>query len=434
MIQRLRRKFTLLATLALMVVILTIMAGMVGLTYKGARQDINNMLTVLSQNNGQLLSKQGLANAKQRLGSRFNTESMFQYRYFSVIISNKNKVQSIVDNHIWTVDRQEIASVGRKVIAKSRRQPTSVEKLLGQNPNQGRIRVNGTEYSYRVTRISPHSKLAVFLDETAIMGTLHQLTRFGGLIGLFCLILFMVLLWLISGVVVRPMVENERRQKQFITNAGHELKTPLAVISANNEMQEMMNGESEWTQSNHVQITRLTRLINRLISIAKLGENPKIELSPINVSEKTQTIVKSFEAVAKTDGKKLQSQVEPDLVVSANDRYYEELVNILLDNAVKYCDDGGLIKVDLSPAGKGEVALKVANSYANGKNQDFTHFFDRFYREDTSHHHGKKGGFGVGLSMVKNLIAAFHGTIKVNWQAGMINFTVTLPRIEAEKS
>lgn len=427
MIQRLRRKFTFLATIALLVVTVAVLSAMIGLTYSRSRQDVNNVLTVLSENNGELVNKQGLANARQRLGNRFNTESMFQYRYFSVVIDDSGKVDSVIDNHIWTVQRGQIVALGRKVIDRSQREPSAVDRILRRNQRQGHVRINSTDYSYRVSRINAHQRQAVFLDETAMVEDLHELTRIGTLICIICLILFTVILWLISGVAVRPMVENERRQKQFITNAGHELKTPLAVISANNEMQEMMDGESEWTQSNKMQIARLTQLINHLISIAKLGENPAVDLQTIEISKKTAEVVKSFEAIAKSDHKTLQSSIEPAVKVNADLRYYEELLNILLDNAVKYCDDNGTINVKLSKPNQKKVTLLVSNSYAAGKDENFDQFFERFYRDDQSHHHGKKGGFGIGLSMAANLIRAFHGNIKASWKNGEIFFTVTLP-------
>lgn len=430
MIQRLRRKFTAMATLVLLVVIVTIMAGMIGLSYRRYSLDVDNVLTVLSQNDGQLVSKQGLASAKQQLGSRFNVESMFQYRYFSVVVDSHGHSRSVIDNHIWTVNRRQIMTLGRQAVQRARQSPTVTERLLHRDPRQGHVKVNQTQYVYRVTPVTNGQKLVVFLDETAIMEDVHDLVRVCLTIGIVCLILFMVVLWFISGIVVRPMAENERRQKQFITNAGHELKTPLAVISANNEMQEMMDGESEWTQSNHVQITRLTQLINRLISIAKLGENPQIDLQPIDISEKTNSIVHSFDAVAKADKKALQVDVSPHMRVNADERCYEELVNILLDNAVKYCDDNGEISLSLHANNKRQVKLVVGNSYAAGKDENFNHFFERFYREDQSHHHGKKGGFGVGLSMAKNLVAVMKGTIKASWQAGKIYFTVTMPQLK----
>lgn len=429
MIQRLRRKFTAMATLVLLVVIVTIMSGMIGLSYRRYCLDVDNVLTVLSQNDGQLVSQQGLASAKQRLGNRFNVESMFQYRYFSVVVDQKGHSRSVIDNHIWTVNRSQIMKLGKQAAKRSNNAPSLIDRVLRRSPSQGHVKIDGTEYAYRVTPVSNGQKLVVFLDETAIMEDVHDLVRVCLLIGVACLVLFMVVLWLISGIVVRPMAENERRQKQFITNAGHELKTPLAVISANNEMQEMMDGESEWTKSNHVQITRLTRLINRLISIAKLGENPQIDLQPLDLSQKTESIAKSFEAVAKADEKRLNIEIKPGLRANADERCYEELVNILLDNAVKYCDDKSEISIQLYAKSKRQLAMVVGNSYQDGRNEDFNHFFERFYREDQSHHHGKKGGFGVGLSMAKNLATVMKGSINASWNDGKIYFTVTMPRL-----
>ena len=145
---------------------------------------------------------------------------------------------------------------------------------------------------------------------------------------------------LLSKGIVRTEMENMEKQKQFITNASHELKTPLAVIKANTEMQEMMDGESEWSQSTLRQVDRMTGLIGNLVQIVRAQEMTDGELAPTDVALAVSETVDSFAPVAVSEGKKLEKEVPDSLVIRSNDSSMRQLTSLLVDNAIKYCDDG----------------------------------------------------------------------------------------------
>ena len=215
-------------------------------------------------------------------------------------------------------------------------------------------------------------------------------------------------------------------QKRFITNAGHELKTPLAIISANAEVLEMVNGKNEWTDSILNQTKRLSVLIGNLISLAKMDEKQDLVFSKINVSPIVSETVDGFKPLCETDGKSMTSEIEEDVIIKTNEQIFRELVNILTDNAVKYCDDGGEVHVELSHSlGHRGAKLIVTNTYAEGKNVDTSKFFERFYREDTSHNSEKKG-YGIGLSMAEEIVKQHKGHIKAEYKNGNIFFIVTI--------
>ena len=231
---------------------------------------------------------------------------------------------------------------------------------------------------------------------------------------------------MVSGKAIKPIVDTYRKQQEFITNAGHELKTPLAVISANTEMEEMLGDSSEWNESTKEQVAKLTKLIDRLISLARAGETGEITLSKVNFSQIVEDTTQDFKSVMKKNNFTYQVSVREGINVIAEKHSLSEVVNILLDNARKYCDPDGKIKVSLSKSTLSKNAiLRVSNTFKEGKNVDYSHFFDRFYREDESHN-SKKGGFGIGLSMARELVEAFRGRISVSHKGEDIVFTVVL--------
>jgi signal transduction histidine kinase len=239
---------------------------------------------------------------------------------------------------------------------------------------------------------------------------------------------------LLSKGFVRTEVENVEKQKQFITNASHELKTPLAVIKANTEMQEMMDGESEWSQSTLRQVDRMTGLIGNLVQIARAQEMTDGELAPTDIAAAVSETADSFAPVAASDGKKLEKEIPDSLVIKSSDSSMRQLTSLLVDNAIKYCDDGGTIKVELARSRRGAV-LTVSNDYAEGANVDYSRFFERFYRQDEAHtisagrsegtsgEHTNKSGYGIGLSIAESLVKSMKGSIDVSWNKGRILFT-----------
>jgi len=170
----------------------------------------------------------------------------------------------------------------------------------------------------------------------------------------------------------------------------------------------------------------VTRLINELIMLAKMGEKNERELKKetMDISHTFTEVVQSFAPVVEGEKKKLVTEIQPDILAETDPKYLYEIFTILLDNAAKYCDDGGTIRARLETHGKQGFRAQVSNDYKNGAGVDYSHFFERFYRGDESHN-SKKAGYGIGLSMAEEATWLLGGKIQVEYKDGVITFGVT---------
>ena len=347
-------------------------------------------------------------------------DSYYTTRYFAVLFDESETVSLIKTSHIAYIEAEQAEEYAR--IA------------LDRPFHFGNF---GRYYYYCADRESGGT-IVVYLDRTEQLSLMRRvLISVLSILGLGTFLSFFIMRLLSKGFV-RTEVENVEKQKQFITNASHELKTPLAVIKANTEMQEMMDGESEWSQSTLRQVDRMTGLIGNLVQIARAQEMTDGELAPTDIAAAVSETADSFAPVAASDGKKLEKEIPDSLVTKSSDSSMRQLTSLLIDNAIKYCDDGGTIKVELTRSRRGAV-LTVSNDYAEGANVDYTRFFERFYRQDEAHtisagtvtgssegssgERTGKSGYGIGLSIAESLVKSMKGSIDVSWNKGRILFT-----------
>jgi len=273
---------------------------------------------------------------------------------------------------------------------------------------------------------TPKGRVVAFIDTTSESNALIRLLYITVIVCVAGLAVTYILVVHFSHLAVASEVENADKQKDFITNASHELKTPLAVIRANTEMSQMINGEDEWNISTLKQVDHMNGLIKNLVMISKAQElEDKTELGNIDVTSVVEESVKTFEPVASQEGITLVTELASDVTMTADASKIMQLTTILVDNAIKYCDEKGTVSVNLVQPKKGSVRLSVTNSYKDGENVDYNKFFERFYREDKSHNIDK-GGYGIGLSIADNLCRQYKGSIKASWKNGEISFTCIL--------
>lgn len=420
MIQKFRWKFIRVSVISLAIVLLVSMGAMITVSFVQAKNESNQVMTRLIQNNGQLTpanSRTIVGDPKNPFSKNFsagqgNPDAIFQYRYFTVIVDQDQQYKINRQQNIYRLTNNKIIK--------------AVQKTIENKDKSGEIKLVDNVYRYQVVNQADGSKMIIFLNTSLIYARSWYLLKIGTILVLGALLVFAFVLVLLSKKAIEPIISAYKKQQQFITNAGHELKTPLAIISANTEMQEMLGQDSEWTESTKEQTKRLTRLINHFLSMAKMGETGNLVLSKINYSEVVQNSSKSFSSMMKNDHLAYQVAIQEGIFVKAEKRSLEEVVNILLDNAHKYCLPNGTVKVKLRKSKLGQSAiLIVSNSFKEDKKIDYANFFERFYREDESHN-SKKSGFGIGLSMAQELVHVFGGKIEVNYNNEMINFMVTL--------
>lgn len=269
--------------------------------------------------------------------------------------------------------------------------------------------------------------IIVFLDCSRRILDMRSLRISTTVIGVGSFALFFLIITAYSKRAIQPYINNHEKQRQFITNAGHELKTPLTIISANMEVLEMIEGKNEWTESTLNQVKRLTGLVSDLITIARteeyMEENDELK-DTVDASAAVKELADSFRPVAEKEFKRIETYIEDDVAIVGDKKRLPELFSIFIDNAVKYCDERGVIKIELHRRKKG-LQFVVSNDYENGRDADYSRFFERFYRGDTSHN-SQKAGYGIGLSMAETITKLHKGKISVNWSNGIISFTVII--------
>ena len=411
MFRKLKIRFILLASAAIVCILLTMIAVLNSVRFLQTNGEIQAVLNILSANNGDFPSVEETAESLQN--DRITIDTIYQYRYFSVVYNEDKTLYSSNLDHLSNLSKEQALSYANKVIKDSR--------------SSGVFKVGSQFYSYQITQDSKTKRyLLVVLDSTNYLESRNDFFWLSIQLCFYSFIFFVLVVSGFSNFAIRPYIKNYENQKRFITNAGHELKTPLAIISANTELQELMTGENEWTESTKDQVKRLSNLINQMVVLARLEEQPDVTLVDVNFSEVVKKVAGNFKSVIEKAGKKYEIKLQEDIYVKATEDELYELVSILIDNACKYCDEDGQIFVTLTKAKRGKRArLTVANSYADGKNVDYSRFFDRFYREDESHNQ-KQPGYGIGLSMAESLVLIFKGRIWVSYKKGLIGFTVLL--------
>jgi len=417
-IHRLRRKFLFLAFVA----VVLILAGALGLintiTYMKMRGEVDTLLDVIVQNDGILPGHQLGTSTQSWLSDPewYNDTPEFahQTRYFSVLVDGDGKIQRLNLSNISAFNELQALEIAKKLAEQDTTQPV-----------RGMFKNKRASYAYEVSNRDDGGKLVVVMDCTRDVGAVEAFVRYSLRFGLVCVILYLLVLAFLSNYAIRPFVENMENQKRFITNAGHELKTPVAIISANAEALELISGKSQWTDNILVQVKRVTRLINELIMLAKMGEKnqKQLKLEMTDISQCFHDAVQAFAPVVEGEKKHLELQIPEGIEAETDPKYLYEIFTIFVDNAAKYCDDGGTIKAVLEPHGKKGFRAQVSNDYKNGKEQDYTHFFERFYRGDESHN-SQKAGYGIGLSMAQEATRLLGGKIQVEYKDGVITFGV----------
>lgn len=274
---------------------------------------------------------------------------------------------------------------------------------------------------------TPFGQRVIFADTTSERSTLYNLAKTCGIIGAVCLLLFLWISIRLAEWVVKPVEKAWRQQRQFISDASHELKTPLTVIIANAELLEgETSGEVAFVR-NILSMSRQMRcLVERLLELARAdSEQRTAELVPVDFSTLVSDALLPFEPAFFEAGLQLSSVIAENLSVCGEEQQLRHLIDILLDNAQKYALPGGQVSVRLSSWGHHRCRLTVANPCSGLTAEELQNLFKRFYRTDPARL--RNGSFGLGLSIAESIVLAHHGHIWAESGHGAICFTVELP-------
>ncbi|WP_418969207.1 sensor histidine kinase [Alloscardovia omnicolens] len=414
MLRKLRLRFTLIAALAVLIITIVPITVLNLASHWESGRETGVLLHLINANRGTLPSER----VDNVLGGIIDDGDAQHYQYFSIVRDYHGSLSVTSKRNLDNLSDDQILS--------------SADAILQTTSSSGTVVIGDQSFSYQVSPENSGTRLSA-ININAQIANRSRLFHISLVMFLIALFFFISVAAIISKWAVQPFVDNYQKQKRFITNAGHELKTPLAIISANTELQEMMEGESEWSASTKAQVERMTALINQMVSLARLEEQPDMTLGDVNLSETVLNAASSFKSSVLRDGKKFHMDIAENIHIKAEAKSAFELVNILVDNANKYCDDGGTVSVTLRKSRNPRYSahLEVTNTYKEGKGKDYSHFFERFYRDDESHtrntpSHKTTSGFGIGLNMAQSMVKLFKGRIDVRYSEDTIIFVVRL--------
>ena len=408
MIRTLRRRFLLIAMASLVgTLALLCLAINAGYWYQITRR-ADAGVELLYQTGGEFPAPDTPADPTAHGGFQVTLETPFETRYFIVHLTENREVVEVDAEHIAALDRQMVLE--------------RVGDILDGGRHAGYLGY----YRYGVFSESDGGSTIVVLDCFLQLQGAGKVLRISLLAAGACILTVFLLLLLLSRRVTRPFVENLERQRQFVTDASHELKTPLAIISANTGLLSASLGENQWLESTRAQVGRLDRLIQNLIELARTEEAlPDEAAAPVSLGRVAERALEDFRPLAEAAGKTLDGRIEPELVLPGVEDNLARLCALLLDNAVKYCDEGGAIRLTLARRGRWAV-LSVSNPCAGLDAAQLPRLFDRFYRADSSRARSS-GGYGIGLSTARAIVARHHGRLTARLSGGTVTFTAVLP-------
>ena len=450
MFNRLRMRFIALSMASLLLVLAVILGAVNLITYRHVVEDADAVLDVLAENGGSfpMLAGRGDemgvqppapgqdgvqppedpagdppdgmngdigddAGQKRDRGSVRTAEMPYESRYFTATADESGAVTQVNLGRIAAVNETQAAEYAAAALA------------------SGKTCGFADDYRWRAVD-TDGGRMIIFLDCGRNLSTFRSflLSSLGvsaaGLAAVFLLILAF------SGRVVRPVAESYEKQKRFITDAGHEIKTPLAIIAADADVLETeLDCESEWLSDIRLQTKRLTDLTNDLVYLSRMEEPGAAQMVEFPLSDVVEETAQSFRSRALRKRQTFTEHIAPMLSLKGDEKAIRQLVGILLDNAVKYAPEEGEIELALERQGKG-IALSVRNTTETPvPKESLDKLFDRFYRTDPSRS-SETGGHGIGLSIARAVVGAHRGRISAESRDGRtLSITAWFP---ADKS
>ncbi len=398
MLKKLQTKLTLIISLSLSSVLLILLIIINILNIQSNRSESNTNLNNLAK---YLIQK--------NLFDYFDQNNSFiigTYDYYVIIPSRLGEVSIFKSNPSGHYDDITLVNYTRNIISSG--YPT------------GRI----NHLIYKIENIGNY-QVIIMLDNTPGDNHLRNYIIISILIAMLGIIAIIILAGYLSKWLVKPIASNFQKQRDFISDASHELKTPLTIISANTDLLESEIGSNKWLDYIKTETNKMTKLIQNLLTLSR-SENSQTLMEKINLSDLVTSTSMSFESLAYELHITLEYHIQDNIIIQGRYRELQELLTILLDNAIKYITKPYNITVTLQEA-KSYIILKVINTGLPLTKEECTKIFDRFYRLDSSHNRND-GHYGLGLSIAKSIVANHHGTITATSQQQYNTFEVKLPR------
>ena len=399
MIKKLRLRFIIAALLSILFVLSATIAVINISNYIRADREAQQSLDMIVEN--EHLDREEGYSYKPRPGDKRNRE-----HYFTVVLRDDGLPLFTNTDHIFTVSEEEAKELAARVYE--------------SGETQGQI--DTLRYKRETFGVEPYISIYIaFVDVSEKMNSFSDFLRSSIIVSGVSYAVLAAMIIISSHFVFKTSEESYHKQKAFITNASHELKTPLTIINTDVEILRMDHGDNEWTDSITDQVRRLTTMTNQLVTLSRLDEDSmsNYPLSVISVDKIAEENINAFKPSFENNGFKFSSEVEKDLTIKGNTYLINELFSIFLDNALKYAKNNGSVNLSVKK-NKYKVEIIFSNDIEDNE-VDVNQLFERFYRSPRSN---KKEGSGIGLSIAKEIAELHKAKISASIKDNKIYFDI----------
>lgn len=425
MIKKLQTKFIRIAVISLTVA-MVLVVGIVNIAnWISVRNELSDTLNLLTESEafpmpefrteGEPSSESNEPGTEEQARRRFNPSRhvrnmMSESSWFSGLLAEDGGVDKVLMDRMENLSEEDAKELIREAAAQGR--------------TEGMIR----DYLYKIRETMNGNREVVMLSCETRLTAVRTIVLISAIACAGGILLAWALVTLFSRKAVDPIIRNIEQQKQFITNASHELKTPLTVIATNMELLQMETDDNPWVRSTLKQTATLRKLVDELVYLSRMEEErPVLEIETLDPGKLLEETAEPFVAMAEYSGRDMTVTAEKDLQMSGDRASIQRLMSTLLDNAVKYASDGPIC-AEIRGEGK-SIILEVSNPVEEPlTKQQCEQLFDRFYRMDKSRSKEKKSGFGIGLAIASAIAEKHGGRISAAMDGNRLVFTCLLPK------
>ena len=407
MINSLRKRFISISMISVLVVFSGIFFFMLVFTRMQTNRSLDMITDTIASNDG-VFPKFDPSNRRPPMQLPYwdviTEETQFSTRFFSVWLDEQQQIVDINVDAVSAITEQDVEGY--------------MEKALKKGKERGWI----SDYRYKMVATEDGTTV-VFVNGSMYENTANRLlvTALFVLLGSAALILILTIV--VSKRAVRPVAESYEKQRQFITDANHELKTPLTLILSNLDIVEAEMGKNEWLDDIRSEGERMGMLINQMVTLSRMDESTDAPVqADFDLSGAIADTVSEFQGLAEERHFVLISFISPSVHYHGDESLIRRLISILLDNAIKYCDADGNIQISLTC--RRYPVLTIENTYKDVDRLELNRLFDRFYRADKARTFS--GSFGIGLSIAQSIVKSHKGNISAYKKSKVIGFRVEL--------
>ena len=411
MMHKLRLKFIRIAMASLTAAVILVAAGINVMNWLNVRAEIGETISFLAESDGMISPEK----ASEWAGKNKHRKNVLtQSVYFFGRSEQNGRLQVVTQGRMENVNREE------------------AESLLKRAADSGRKSGFVDDYCYQQFTSRGNTTSWIFLNCESYLTASRNLLLFSAAICVAGILLSLLIVSLLSKKAIQPFIRNEQKQKRFITDASHELKAPLAVISANMDVLALKDQDNPWINGTRNQVASMRNLVEDMVYLSRADEADRpVEVKSIHLKELLLETAEPYQAMAEFQNKSFHCEAEKDLSVRGDESALQRVVSILCDNAVKYTPEGGTIYLRAYADGRNAV-IETENPPAQSLTEEnCTRLFDRFYRADEARNREKQNGYGIGLSIAQAVIARHGGSASARMTSDhtlLIRLTIPLER------